>query len=101
MSGTVAVLYGLHLTVIAGINALLWLLAVGPGLHPELAGATFPLLVFIPGTLLAAIEPRYAIWCWVSAFGGFLVQRLLNRSDDEDAVTSPAAPSPEDRSRSA
>ena len=31
MTSTIAMLYGLHLTVIAGINALLWRLATGPG----------------------------------------------------------------------
>jgi uncharacterized membrane protein len=98
MSGTVAVLYGLHLTVIAGINAFLWWLAVGPGLDPELAGATFPLLVFIPGTVLAAFAPNYAAWCWVLAFGGFLVHRRVRRQIERDTVTSPATPSPEDRS---
>ena len=49
MSGAVAVLYGLHLTAIAGLNALLWRLALGPGYHPELIAASFPLLLFIPG----------------------------------------------------
>jgi uncharacterized membrane protein len=79
MSGAVAVLYGLHLTVIAGINACLWRLATGPGLNPELAAAVFPLLLFVPGTVVAAIEPKYAIYFWLLAFGGLLVQRLLTR----------------------
>ncbi len=77
MTGTVAVLYGLHLTTIALINACLWRLATGPGLHPELAAAIFPLLLFVPGTVIAAIEPRYAIYFWLLAFGGLFVRRLL------------------------
>jgi uncharacterized membrane protein len=81
MSGTVAVLYGLHLTVIASLNATLWLFATGRGLHPELAAAVFPLLVFIPGTIVAAFEPHYAIWFWLLAFGGLFVGRLLSRPD--------------------
>jgi len=79
MSGAVAVLYGLHLTLIAGLNAILWRLATGPGLHPELAASAFPLLMFIPGTAVAAVAPQYAIYCWLLAFGGLLVSRLLSR----------------------
>jgi uncharacterized membrane protein len=85
MSGAVAVLYGLHLTVIAGINACLWRLATGPGLHPELAAAVFPLLLFVPGTVVAAFEPRYAIYFWLLAFGGLLVRRWLSRRDEAAA----------------
>jgi uncharacterized membrane protein len=77
MSGAVAVLYGLHLTAIAFINACLWRLATGPGLHPELVAASFPLLVFVPGTVVAAIEPRYATYFWLLAFGGLFVRRLM------------------------
>ena len=69
MSGAVAVLYGLHLTAIAGLNALLWRLALGPGYHPELLAASFPVLVFIPGTIVAAYR---AALCDL-----FLAARLL------------------------
>jgi uncharacterized membrane protein len=82
MSGAVAVLYGLHLTVIGGLNALLWRLAMGPGYHPELIAALFPLLLFIPGTIVAATEPRYAIYFWLLAFLGLFVRRLLTRNDE-------------------
>ena len=82
MSGAVAVLYGLHLTVIAGINACLWRLATGPGFDPELAAAVFPLLLFVPGTIVAAIEPRYAIYFWLLAFGGLVVRRLLSLREE-------------------
>jgi uncharacterized membrane protein len=81
MSGAVAVLYGLHLTAIAGLNALLWRLALGPGFHPELAAASFPLLVFIPGTIVAAYEPRYATYFWGVAFFGLVVRRLVSPRD--------------------
>jgi len=79
MSRTIAVLYGLHLTLIAGLNALLWRLATGPGFNPELAASVFPLLMFIAGTALAAISPNYAIYCWLLAFGGLFVSRLMSR----------------------
>jgi uncharacterized membrane protein len=81
MSGAVAVLYGSHLTVIAGLNALLWRLALGPGFHPELLAASFPLLVFIPGTIVAAFEPRYATWFWCVAFLALLIRRLASPRD--------------------
>jgi uncharacterized membrane protein len=81
MSGAVAVLYGLHLTVIAGLNAILWRLATGPGFHPELAASSFPLLMFVPGTIVAAFEPKYAIYFWLLAFGGLVVRRLLRPRD--------------------
>jgi uncharacterized membrane protein len=79
MSGAVAVLYGLHLTVIAALNAILWRLATGPGFQPELAAAVFPLLMFIPGTIVAAIAPGYAMYFWLLAFGAPVVRRLLSR----------------------
>lgn len=84
MTGAVAVLYGLHLTAIATLNSILWRIVTGPGLHPELLGSVFPLLVFIPGTVVAAIEPHYAAYFWVLAFGGLLIRRgrLLGRPDD-------------------
>jgi uncharacterized membrane protein len=84
MDGAVAVLYGLHLTLIAGLNAVLWRLATGPGFNPEFAASVFPLLVFIPGTIVAAFQPRYAIYCWLLAFGGLLVSRLLSRPEGDD-----------------
>jgi uncharacterized membrane protein len=82
MSGAVAVLYGLNLTAIAGFNALLWRLALGPGYHPELLAASFPLLLFIPGTIVAAIEPRYAMYFWLLAFFGLVIRRLASSRDE-------------------
>jgi uncharacterized membrane protein len=79
MTGAVAVLYGLHLTTIALVNAWLWRLATGPGLSPELAAAIFPLFLFVPGTAVAAFEPSYAIYFWLLAFGGLFVRRLVTR----------------------
>ena len=81
MSGTVAVVYGLHLTVIAAINAVLWRLAIGPGYHPELVASSFPLLMFVPGTIVAAFAPEYAIYFWLLAFGSLVVRRLLRSRD--------------------
>ena len=77
MTDVIAVLYGLHLVLIASLNALLWRIAAGPGLHPELAASVFPLLVFVPGTIVAAFAPRYAIFFWLLGFGGLLVRRFF------------------------
>src|SRR5690242_15194261 len=61
LSSAVAALYGLHLTVIAALNAWLWWLTRGEGRNPpELAGALFPLLVFLPGIAVALVAPQYA-----------------------------------------
>ena len=78
MNGAVAVLYGLHLTAIAGLNAILWQIATGPGFHREFAAAVFPLLAFIPGTILAAIGSDYAFYFWLLAFGGLVVRRWFS-----------------------
>ncbi|MBV9984831.1 MAG: hypothetical protein JO365_33375, partial [Bradyrhizobium sp.] len=47
--------------------------------HPELTRAIFPVLVFVPGTLVALVAPQYAQYVWFLAFGGFFVRRFTNR----------------------
>lgn len=75
MSSAVAVLYGLHLTAIAGLNAWLWWRILGGWRH-EIMASMFPLLVFIPGTVVAAFAPRAAPFLWFIAFGGVVIQRF-------------------------
>jgi uncharacterized membrane protein len=75
MSSAVAVLYGLHLTAIGTINAWLWWLAVRGSRYREMIGAVFPLLAFVPGTVVAAIAPRYAPYIWLLGFAGLLLPR--------------------------
>jgi uncharacterized membrane protein len=82
MSNAVAVLYGLHLTAIATLNAWLWWLAVHRSRYHELLGAVFPVFVFVPGTAVAAFAPRYAPYVWMLGFGGLLVHRFFR----EEAV---------------
>ena len=78
-SSAVAMLYALHLTLIAALNAWLWwLVAPDRRLHHELAGAVFPLLVFLPGIALAGLAPRYAPYFWFLAFGGLVVRRFFS-----------------------
>lgn len=76
LSSATSVLYGLHLTTIAGLNAWLWALATRGRTH-DLAGAIFPVLVFIPGTLVAAVAPAYAQYVWFLAFGALLMHRFF------------------------
>jgi uncharacterized membrane protein len=77
LSSAVAVLYGLHLTAIAGLNAWLWWLAVHDGRYHDMLGAVFPVLIFVPGTVIAATAPQYAPYIWVLGFGGLLVRRFV------------------------
>jgi uncharacterized membrane protein len=79
MSSAVAMLYGLHLTVIAVLNAWLWWLAVGRRWRAELIPSIFPILVFLPGTAIAAVSPHYAQYFWLLAFGGLLLNRFRDR----------------------
>jgi len=81
MSSAVAVLFGLHLTVIAGLNATLWWLVLR-GFRQQLIAALFPLAVFLPGTVVAAFTPQYASYFWFLAFGGLLIRRRLDATTD-------------------
>jgi uncharacterized membrane protein len=76
-SHAVAVLYGLHLTAIAALNSTLWLLIHRQEKHrPEIVGSFFPLLVFIPGTVVALFSPELAKYIWLLGFGGLFVRRF-------------------------
>jgi uncharacterized membrane protein len=75
LSSAVAVLYGIHLTVIGGLNALLWWLA-RKGTWHEVAGAIFPVLIFVPGTAIAAVVPQYVQYFWCLAFLALVVRRF-------------------------
>ena len=49
--------------------------------RPHGATGRLPLVVFIPGTVVAAFEPRYAIWFWCVAFFGLLIRRVSTPPD--------------------
>jgi uncharacterized membrane protein len=69
VDGVIAVLYGFHLTVIAALNALLWILALRGQNNPQLlATALFPLCVFVLGTAVAFVAPKVAQFTWCLAF---------------------------------
>jgi TMEM175 potassium channel family protein len=70
LDSVVAAMYGLHLTVIAGLNAFLWILALrGHGNVELLANALFPVFVFVFGTATAVLAPSVAQFIWCLAFG--------------------------------
>ncbi|MDA9434822.1 TMEM175 family protein [Bradyrhizobium sp. CCBAU 51627] len=83
MSSAVAVLYGLHLSAIAGLNAWLWWTILG-GWRRETLASLFPLLVFVPGTIVAAFAPEVAPFLWFIAFGGLLIRRFYGPQDEPD-----------------
>jgi uncharacterized membrane protein len=74
LSSAVSVIYGLHLTMIAALNAWLWWLATRGSRDADLAAAVFPVRVFLPGTALAIVAPRYAL-----AFGALLMRRFFRK----------------------
>ena len=76
LSSAVAVLYGINLTLIASLNALLWWLARRDN-WPDIAGAIFPVLVFVPGTAVAAVSPQYVQYFWGLAFLAVVVRRFV------------------------
>jgi uncharacterized membrane protein len=83
LDGVVAVIYGFHLTLIAALNALLWVLALrGRSEPPLLATALVPVVVFVIGTAIAFVAPKVAQFIWCLAFlaplGGWLAARRLS-----------------------
>jgi uncharacterized membrane protein len=80
LDGVVAVIYGFHLTVIATVNALLWILALRGHRDPHLlVTALFPVFVFVFGMAVAFAAPQVAqfIWClaFLAPFAGWLAGR--------------------------
>jgi uncharacterized membrane protein len=69
LDSVVAVIYGIHLTVIATLNALLWVLALRGRFDPQqMATALCPVVVFVLGTATAFVAPRVAQFVWCVAF---------------------------------
>jgi uncharacterized membrane protein len=79
-SNVVAVVYGVHLTIIAALNALLWMIA----LHRRrqwayLAPAIYPVVAFLLGTAAAAGAPAAAPYIWSTAFAAPLMAWAARR----------------------
>ena len=82
-SSVIAVLYGLHLSTIAALNAWLWWIATRDRRsRHELRPALFALLLLLLGTLVAAFAPQYARYFWLLAFGGVLFRRSVPADDE-------------------
>src|SRR3954469_12405792 len=87
LDGVVAVIYGIHLLVIATLNALLWILALRGQRNPELlATAIFPVFVFVFGTVMAVVAPSAAQFIWCLAFGAPLAGWLAARRCRSDSL---------------
>jgi uncharacterized membrane protein len=90
LDSVVAVSYGFHLTVIASLNALLWLLALRDRHNPELlVTAIFPVFISVLATAMAAVAPFVAQFLWGLAFGapfaGWLAGRRWPMKTDKPA----------------
>ena len=80
LDSVVAVSYGFHLTAIAGLNALLWVLALRGRRNSELlANAVFPVFALLFGMVMAAVSPFVAQFIWCLAFGAPLAGWLAAR----------------------
>jgi uncharacterized membrane protein len=80
LDSVVAVSYGFHLTAIAGLNALLWVLALRGRRNSELlANAVFPVFALLFGMVMAAVAPFVAQFIWCLAFGAPLAGWLAAR----------------------
>jgi uncharacterized membrane protein len=80
LDGVIAIAYGVHLTVIAVLNALLWLIALRGRGDPEiLTTVIVPVFVFVLGTVVAAINPAVAQFIWCLAFAAPIAGRLVAR----------------------
>jgi uncharacterized membrane protein len=82
LDGVIAVIYGMHLVVIATLNGLLWMLALRGRSDPAIRVTTlFPIVVFVIGTAIASVSPKLAQFMWCLAFlspvAGWLVERRL------------------------
>ena len=69
LDGVMAVLYGVHLTIIATLNAVLWIFALSGRSDPRLmVTALLPVLVFVLGTVVAFVSPKASQFIWGLAF---------------------------------
>ena len=90
LDGVVAVIYGVHLMVIATLNALLWILALRDRHEPQLmATALVPVAIFMIGTVIACVTPKVAQFVWALAFLAPFVGWLAARLTSEPSPRSP------------
>ncbi len=83
LDSVVAIVYGVHLLLIATLNGLLWILALRDRRDTQmLVTGVFPVAVFLCATVVAFINPFVAqfTWClaFLSPFAGWLADRRAN-----------------------
>ncbi|CAN5220249.1 TMEM175 family protein [soil metagenome] len=87
-SNVVAVIYGVHLTIIATLNALLWLIALhGRRRWSYLVAAIYPVLAFLLGTAAAMVAPKTAPYFWSTAFAAPLMAWAARRRGQNSSRT--------------
>ena len=90
LDGVVAVIYGFHLTLIATLNALLWILALRGRPDPQLlATALFPVFVLLLATAVASVAPKAAQFIWCLAFLSPVAGWLAARASAKPSPRSP------------
>ena len=80
--GTGVVLYGMTLTLLAGLNLGLWLLArqaADDAEHMPVVSAAWASLAFVVGTVVALWSPGLASVIWYGAVLGAILDRKLAR----------------------
>src|ERR1700726_3089812 len=79
----IVVLYSCHLTAVAGLNGILWLLAGLPRGQPSVAaGMAVTTTVFVPATFFALLAPQTYIaqWLWGCGFAATpIIEGFLSR----------------------
>jgi uncharacterized membrane protein len=78
----IVVLYSCHLTALAGLNGILWLVTGLPrGQASAAVGMAFAFFTFVLATLFALIAPQTYIaqWLWSCAFATPLVDGIFER----------------------
>lgn len=83
-------LYSCHLTALAGLSGILWLLAGLPRGQPSVAaGVAFTAAVFVLATLFALIAPQTYVAQWLWSCGAFatpVVEGFLERHRKKQAI---------------
>jgi hypothetical protein len=75
------VLYSSHLTVMSGLNAILWLLASLPRGQPDRAvGSLFATFTFITATFVALVTSQTYIvqFMWCGAFATPIIEAVMD-----------------------
>ena len=90
LDGVIAVIYGLHLTLIAVVNALLWILALRGRYDPRLmVTALFPVFVLALATAVASAAPQAAQYIWGLAFLSPVAGWVAERASAKPSPQSP------------